>query len=225
VFEVPKLIIGDKEIDYTIRKGSSSRYTYLRFRKDLSLLITLPKRSSVDSQTIIKDKRKWIEAKYQKLSKRMPIIDGDQILFSGEYHRLEVKYSDKAVVKISRKKIILFITSDIDSKTLLRDWMTEETWKIVGKIIPLFAHKLGVKVSNIRVKGTSRWGYCKRKGELTFNWQLAGLPRDLSQYIILHEIVHLSEFNHSKHFKKKLESVCPDFRNREIRLNNYNSIP
>jgi hypothetical protein len=223
VFQIPKLIIGDKEIDYTIRKGRSSRYTYLRFRKDLSLLIILPKRSRIDPQTIIKDKRKWIEAKYHQLSKRISIINGDQLLFNGEYHNLEEKYSDKAFVKVSNKKIILSTTSNIDSKTLLRDWMTKETWIIVDKIVPLFSHKLGVKASNIRVKRTSRWGYCKRSGELTFNWQLAGLPRDLSEYIILHEIVHLSEFNHSKHFKRKLESICPDYRSREIRLNDYNS--
>jgi predicted metal-dependent hydrolase len=189
----------------------------------LSLLITLPRRSRIAPQAIIKDKCKWIEAKYNQLSKRIPIIDDDQLLFNGEYYNLEEKHSDKAFVKVSNKKIILSTTSNIDSKTLLRDWMTEETWIIVDKIVLLFSPKLGVKASNIRVKRTSRWGYCNRSGELTFNWQLAGLPRDLSEYIILHEIVHLSEFNHSKHFKRKLESICPDYRSREIRLNDYNS--
>ena len=189
--------------------------------KDLSLQLILPKRLMASHQKIIEQKSKWIEKKYLHLLNRKLIINDNQILYNGEYYELEVSYSDKASVNLFKNKILISITNILDSKTLLYNWMTEETEKILNKNIPQLTQKLGVKASNVRVKKTVRWGYCKRKGELTFNWQLAALPRDLAEYIIIHEITHLSEFNHSKKFKAKLASLCPDFKDKEIRLNNY----
>ncbi len=53
---------------------------------------------------------------------------------------------------------------------------------------------------------------------MSFNWQLIALPERLREYVVLHELTHLSEFSHSPAFKRKLATVCPDFRLREREL-------
>ncbi|MFQ6060534.1 MAG: M48 family metallopeptidase [Thermoplasmata archaeon] len=73
------------------------------------------------------------------------------------------------------------------------------------------------------VKDTKRWGYCKRNGDLVLNWQLIALPRKLAEYVILHELAHLSEFSHSKGFRARLAAMCPDYREREDELKKYHA--
>lgn len=217
------LIIEDTEINYIVRRSNNSKNIYLRFGKDLSLNIILPKRSRSDPQKIINEKKSWIKNKYLELSNRKPIFRGTQILYNGIYHEFEEIISSDMSVNIVDNKILLSKTKDMNCKTLLRNWMTVKTKKFINEKSPQFIQKLGVKTPSIRVKKTARWGYCKKKGELTFNWQLTALPKDLAEYIVIHEITHLSEFNHSKNFKNKLKSLCPDYKNREKRLNEYYS--
>lgn len=58
----------------------------------------------------------------------------------------------------------------------------------------------------------SRWGSCSKKGSLNFNYRLVFLPGHLADYIIVHELCHLGEFNHSKAFWTLVGQAIPDYR-------------
>ena len=78
---------------------------------------------------------------------------------------------------------------------------------------------MGVSPSRVDVREIGKWGYCTRGGRLSFSWQLIALPERLREYVVLHELTHLSHFDHSPAFKRKLAAYCPDFRDRERELN------
>ncbi|MEI6352781.1 MAG: M48 family metallopeptidase [Candidatus Nomurabacteria bacterium] len=68
------------------------------------------------------------------------------------------------------------------------------------------------KFKNITVKNQkTRWGSCSRKGNLNFNYKIALLPEHISDYIIVHEICHLKEFNHSQRFWDLVAVTVPDY--------------
>ncbi len=68
------------------------------------------------------------------------------------------------------------------------------------------------KFNKINIKNQkTRWGSCSRKGNLNFNYKIALLPQRLSDYIIVHEICHLGEFNHSQKFWKLVGKAIPDY--------------
>lgn len=74
-----------------------------------------------------------------------------------------------------------------------------------------FNHFYNLMWNNVSIKNTvSRWGSCSKKGNLNFNYKIALLPPNVADYIIVHELCHLGEFNHSKSFWNLVAKTIPD---------------
>jgi predicted metal-dependent hydrolase len=71
-------------------------------------------------------------------------------------------------------------------------------------------HQLPVRCVSVRNQ-RSRWGSCSRHGTISLNWRLVQTPPFVRDYIILHELAHVKEMNHSRRFWREVERLCPDF--------------
>ena len=72
----------------------------------------------------------------------------------------------------------------------------------------------GVKINNAK----SRWGSCSAKSSINFSWRLIMADDDVIDYVVVHELAHLAELNHSKSFWEVVEEVLPDYKGRKARL-------
>jgi predicted metal-dependent hydrolase len=78
------------------------------------------------------------------------------------------------------------------------------------------AARHGLSVNRITVRAQkSRWGSCSRRGTISLNWRLIQTPAFVSDYICLHELMHLRQMNHSPRFWREVEAVCPEYRTAE----------
>ena len=83
-----------------------------------------------------------------------------------------------------------------------------------------WAARMGLRHGRVCVKSQrTLWGSCSAKGNLNFNWRLAFAPPQALDYVVIHELAHLRELNHSKRFWKVVEEYCPDFRAHRRWLN------
>ncbi len=205
---------------YSVVKGTSRRYTYFRFLPDLTLEVTLPRGRRVDVEAAIREKAPWLRREYVRVSRTKRVLDGNMVMLSGEL--LRVVYRDGAsdrFVPDPARGVVEVQTSDSRAlRELVRRWFLRESSAYVVRRVAELAPKVGAKPTRVDVREINKWGYCTRSGRLSFSWQLAALPERLREYVILHELTHLVEFNHSRAFKKKLEAVCPDSREREREL-------
>ncbi|MGH7941478.1 MAG: M48 family metallopeptidase [Limisphaerales bacterium] len=78
-------------------------------------------------------------------------------------------------------------------------------------------HQLSVRRVIVRAQ-RSRWGSCSFSGVISLNWRLIQTPPFVSDYIILHELMHLRQMNHSARFWKEVERVCPDYQSAKLWL-------
>jgi hypothetical protein len=100
-------------------------------------------------------------------------------------------------------------------------WMRSQTRRFLQRRLQAYSRQFGLILNGFLVQDTKKWGHCTKDRRLVFNGQLIALPRELADYVVLHEITHLGEFNHSAKFKYKLASICPDFREKEAMLKRF----
>jgi predicted metal-dependent hydrolase len=218
---VPALEIGGKRIEYLVLRGVSRRYTYFRFRPDLTLEVVLPRGRLGDASTAISQRRDWILKKYEEMEKTKRILDDHKVMFDGAF--LEIVYEkayDKEEILPDPQggRVVVRASERSRVRELVRRWFLRETSRYVVKKLAELALTLPAAYKRADVREIKNWGYCTRSGRLSFSWQLIALPERLREYVVLHELTHLEEFNHSPAFKRRLAKVCPDYRQRETEL-------
>lgn len=126
--------------------------------------------------------------------------------------RSKKEWIAKTVLKISKKPKYPEMTGEIKAEALC---LVEDLLEEVNKIY-------GFEYKNVRVKNQkSRWGSCSSVGNLNFNYKLLFLPRELARYVVVHELCHLKEMNHSSRFWKLVEKACPDQKELRRKLKRH----
>lgn len=91
--------------------------------------------------------------------------------------------------------------------------------KLVLERLAHFAPQYNVTFARVTIKDmSSRWGSCSRRGNLNFNYRLLFLPPELVDYVVVHEVCHLREMNHSRAFWALVAQTIPDFAVRKHAL-------
>lgn len=109
-------------------------------------------------------------------------------------------------------------------KFLRKDYLKhKETARfIVYEKLNHYSEILGVQYQRISIRNQkTRWGSCSKRGNLNFNYRIVFLPNELQDYIIVHELCHLIEFNHSKNFWALVEKILPNYRDLQLQLRNH----
>ena len=92
--------------------------------------------------------------------------------------------------------------------------LAEKAAKILPGKVQQFAKQIGVTHGRITIRSQrTRWGSCSAKGNLNFNCLLMLIPEEVQDYVVIHELCHRREMNHSARFWAEVEKYCPDYRN------------
>ena len=199
-----------------VLKGTSRRYTYFRFRQDLTLEVVVPRGTKIDVEKVLRSKLAWIAREHRRMAEVRGVLGAGRVMFAGAY--LSVVPSPDGSEFVPRPDLGEVQVGTADPRhlrELVRRWFLKETSAYVVKRVAELAPAVGVRPSRVDVREIGKWGYCTRTGRLSFSWQLAALSDRLREYVVLHELTHLAEFNHSPRFREKLARVCPDYRQRE----------
>lgn len=119
----------------------------------------------------------------------------------------------------TRKRVEKRKTEQIPISEEVRREGIERAKRIFPERTAYFAKRMGVDYGRITIREQkTRWGSCSSKGNLNFNWKLVLLDPELLDYVVVHELAHRREMNHSVAFWKVVEAELPDYRERRRRL-------
>ena len=104
---------------------------------------------------------------------------------------------------------------------------SEEIENISQKIVDrvrFYQKKMGVTVGRVAIRNQkTRWGSCSSAGNLNFNWRLVLMPPEILDYVVVHELAHRKEMNHSQRFWAEVERILPDYKARRKWLKEFGS--
>lgn len=152
--------------------------------------------------------------------------NGESFPYLGQDYILEImqypSYKKPGVMTEGERLVVLTAQTDGASvKKAVREWYAARAAVIIPKRVRLYQSLVGENIGRICIKDVkSRWGSCSSKGNLNFNWRLVMAPIEVLDYVVVHELCHLKEMNHSKAFWALVEEILPDYKKRRKWLRN-----
>ena len=223
---VVHLSVGPQPLPLLMVRNPRARRYLLRLRPDGTARVTIPRGGSTAlARQFVERHAAWLERELQRLQSqpRKPAVwtIGTEILLRGEAVRIETGSSrDGARTRTIRAETVRFGSESVrvsDPAADLRPAIEGHLRQLAARELPPrvleLAARHGLTVRRITVRNQkSRWGSCSRRGTISLNWRLIQTPAFVSDYICLHELVHLRQMNHSPGFWREMERVCPDYR-------------
>lgn len=214
------------EVVRTDRKKSASILL-----KGGGVQVRVPKHVSEQRiRELITGRTPWITRKLKEAAARTPVkprefAGGETFCCLGRDYRLKVGVGEERSVELNGSYLHTRVLKT-DAKTrevvraLLAGWYREQAQRHLGEKTEKFSKLIGVSPKSITIKDyKSRWGSCSAKGDISYNWKIILAPHRIVDYVVVHELCHLLEHNHSSRYWRHVERIVPDYRERRKWLN------
>jgi predicted metal-dependent hydrolase len=212
-----------------VRNIRARRYV-LRLRPDGAARVTIPRGgSAAEARRFAARNVGWLERELQRLAARSnqakPWLMGTEILFRGEMVTVEAGLNGERGRIQFADQVFNVAAPEGD----LRPAIERQMWRLAARELPprvlehAAAHHLSVRRITVRNQ-RSRWGSCSPRGTISLNWRLIQAPAFVRDYLILHELMHLRQMNHSARFWREVKRVCPFYKSAERWLKEHSSL-
>jgi predicted metal-dependent hydrolase len=220
-------LLAGQIVEYTLKRSGKRRTIGLRIDDD-GLTVSMPLRASERWLSgVLQERAEWIVKTLAGWQSRKPDPisweDGAAIPFLGEDLALRVVPSLFGSAPMLRGRQLFIHVADVGSHASIEQavtrWLRQEAEVLFRERVAHFATVLGAAPSELKLSSArTQWGSCTASGTVHLNWQLVKLPLRLVDYVIVHELAHLRELNHSPAFWAVVKTACPDFKKRRAEL-------
>lgn len=207
----------DARIDELIR--SKRKTIGLQITHDAKLIVRAPRGIPLYFiKNILRKKISWIQKK-QKLAGTLParpapkrFVDGEEYLYLGGTYRLSVVDAGSTPL-IFNKGFYILKNNLSRASDIFTSWYKKEAAAKIKERLDRHADLHGLKYNKFNITNAGKyWGSCTPCGTLNFSWRLIMAPLEIIDYVVAHELAHLSEKNHSKRFWEKVSTTFPGFK-------------
>ena len=182
-------------MNFTLKKSRTTKRIRISVHADGKVVVSAPRLvPDFLVRQFVNSKKDWIEEKveyFKKLEQMQPGFSMRSRMTQKDKKKEYVENKDKALV-------------------------------LVHKRLEYFNQHYNFVYKNVTIRNQkTRWGSCSKRGNLNFNYKIALVPPELQDYIVIHELCHLKEHNHSRNFWALVEQKCTDWRECKARLKKY----
>lgn len=183
-----------------------------------------------DIINFVKSKKDWILKKQKYILENnikapLKYDNGETHYLWGEEYVLQLISNEKVKNAIAdRDKRIIYLPipkrSTIEKRKNVLDELYRRELKLaIPEVLEKCTSIIKRKPASVTVRKMKNWGNCKKDGRITLNLNLAKKDSECLEYVMIHELCHLIEFNHGKNFKKLMDKFCPNWKEIKKRLN------
>jgi len=205
-------------LTYTTKFSEKRKTLGLVVERDKSVVVLAPKGTSASAiESFVEKKRFWLfekinySPKFGAQKPEVPFVSGKAIPYLGKNYKLDVVKTPMEGISF-QGKFLLSQENLPQGKTILEQWYKQKAKEKISPLVERYAKQLGVEYNNILISDLKyRWGSCTLKGNLNFNWRLIKAPQFVINYVVIHELAHLIELNHSERFWNIVKVQMPNY--------------
>jgi len=215
---------------YTHVVNPKLKNIYLSFDDQGNLVIKSPKVSQRQIEKILLKKASWIQNSRLKFEqKKGKIVDFSssmELYYLGYAYPIVLRHFEKKRTKLlfeDNQFILYYSVYDEDVfQTHINHFYKQESQKYIPSLVNVWSDKMSLFPSKVQFRKTKRqWGSCSGKNVLSFNTMIMKLPKDVIQYIIVHELAHIQHKHHQKSFWQLVEDYLHDYKTYIAQLKMY----
>lgn len=215
------------EIKYQI-KYSARKTISIIVERDRSVIVRAPLDTSEEIiEREVRKRKKLLQEKIEHNQKypfpkpAKEFVSGETLLYLGKHYKLYVTENPKEGISFD-SKFFIGKTNQQEANRLFREWYIKSATEIIVPKAKEIAKQLGVVYKKINVLDLKyRWGSCTPKDNIHFNWRIIKAPMTVIEYIIVHELTHLLEANHTPEFWNHVAVLQPEFTKSKDWLKQY----
>ena len=169
-------------------------------------------------EKLLEEKQEWITEKQELISERQNRIQpkqythGEEFYYLGKEYRLDVEEGRSVPIVFDERFIVSSLYED-KIKALITLWYKYEAKRFISERVKQIADFNNISFNKIKITSAKRrWASCTSRRNLNFSWRMIMLPPEVLDYIIVHELAHLNELNHSRKFWIEVEQMMPDYK-------------
>ena len=223
--KMDQLSIGNYTIPYEERRNTRFRRITLSILKD-RLRISAPENVSAKQlKELLIAKQEWILKLWIEnqdvLKPQLEYRDGQGFLYQGNTVELKIRRHPRKTLLVSLIGSVLevYIPQELSDQACapniqaaLLSWYKAQARRVFQDKLEFQAKRMQVSFQTFRVKEQkTRWGSCSSKGNLNLNWRIIMAPDRAIDYIIIHELAHLTHLNHFKQYWQRVAEFMPDY--------------
>lgn len=202
---------------------SARRKTIAIKIQDGNVTVRLPKLMPLWlAKQFVMRKQQWIEDKLKNFQQRPPkrqFIEGELQPFMGEQYPLHIiqePQRQRLHVLLDQQKLVIMAPPNVTAlqiRQALTRWYRRQAESLLPERVKQLAEQTSLRPNQVQIKSyKARWGSCTMRGDIQLNWQLVQATQSINDYVIIHELCHLRQHNHSKAFWDLVEQFDPNFR-------------
>jgi predicted metal-dependent hydrolase len=216
-------IINNQTITYTLRRSFKARRVRLEISRQNGLTVIIPRSYNLSRLPgLLKSKERWISRNLKRFLQAKPLPPPhklgccDTIPYLGrdlELAKQENHHDDDLILQGNKLSVSPDLFNNGLLEAALEQWYRAEAARLITGAADRLRSQMGIDYKRIVIRGQkTRWGSCSRKKNLSFNWKVIMAPEPVMEYVIIHELLHLKEMNHSRRFWALVDRYCPDWR-------------
>ena len=206
------------ELEYKIVRSAKRKKLTITVERDRSIIVHAPESASeAIVRQVVESKRQWLFSKLNHSQKYddvphppgKEVVNGESALYLGREYRIEIAETASGVIEFSQRFSVPAV-HQAKRREVLRDWYVARANERILPRVREHARKLGVKFATASiVDNLYRWGSCTVNDNVSFNWRLIKAPIFVIDYVIVHELAHLLENNHTPRFWSIVRATSP----------------
>lgn len=229
---MPNITLNGETVSYRVRRSTRARQISLRISPDTGLEIVIPQRAKVaqaEIETMLRSRTDWLLkhlARYQPAAEVVSAryADGSRMPYLGEDYPLRLLTGRGKSVRVGleadyfRVHVPQSLAEDAAARQgALRDafgrWYAQQARDYIPPRVADHAARMGLQVGRVSIKDQkTRWGSASSLNNLNFNRRLMMAPAAVIDYVIIHELCHFWEMNHSGRYWALVAQYCPDYK-------------